>query len=168
MSEGLKVMEDLVISMDYTLEVDGKVVDTTEGNDPIEFIQGTGSISPSLERELYGMGIGDTKNVIVSAKDAYGELDKETFMDVPRREIPAEVPLEIGTQLEMHDQSGQLLHANIVHVGDETVKLDFNHPMAGKELHFSVKIAGIRVPTPQELLHGHVHPGHVDGNGHEH
>lgn len=142
MSEALKVTDGLVISRDYPLKVDEKIVDTSEGHLPIEFIQDVGNIIPGLEREVYGLAIGDTKNVTVKAKDGYGEFDQEAFMDVPRHEFPTEIPLEIGTQLERHGQHGRPMHASIAQVGDETVKLDFNHPMAGKELHFFVNIAG--------------------------
>ena len=162
MTEALKVTDGLVISMDYTLKVDERIVDTSDGHEPIEFIQGIGNIVPGLERELYGLVIGDIKNVIVKAKDGYGEFDKGAFMDVPRHDFPAEIPMEIGTQLALHDQQGRPMHASIAQIGDESVKLDFNHPMAGKELHFSVKITGLRAATNEELEHGHVHGGGRD------
>lgn len=163
MSEAVKVADGLVVTMDYSLTVDGELIDTSEGSEPIEFLQGTGGIIPGLERELYGMAIGDGKDVIVSAEEGYGEVDEEAHMDVPRQEFPAEIPLEIGTMLEMQDQDGNPMHARITEVGAETVCLDFNHPLAGKELHFSIKIAGLRPATPEELDHGHVHE---DGHTH--
>jgi len=164
MSADLKVQDGQVISMDYTLKVDNEVVDTSEGHEPIEFIQGTGNIIPGLERELYGMTVGEAKNVVVPAKDGYGDVDSQAFMDVPRNQFPETIPMEIGTVLELHDQSGRPMHARIDQVGDETVRLDFNHPLAGKELHFSVKIAKLRAATDEELEHGHVH---MEGHTHE-
>jgi FKBP-type peptidyl-prolyl cis-trans isomerase SlyD len=163
MSKELKVVDGQVISMDYTLTVDGEIIDTSNGHEPLEFVQGVGNIIPGLERELYGMAVGESKDVIVSAQDGYGEMDNEAFMDVPRDQFPADIPMEIGVTLELQDQSGQPMHARIGEVGDKTVKLDFNHPLAGKELHFSVKIAGLRLASDEELEHGHVH-----GEGHEH
>jgi FKBP-type peptidyl-prolyl cis-trans isomerase SlyD len=157
MNENMKVSDDQVISMEYTLQVDGEIIDSSEGHEPIEFLQGAGNIIPGLERELYGMAIGESKDVVVTAADGYGPEDHEAFMDVPRSQFPADIPMEVGTQLELHDQEGNPVHARIDHVDDERVRLDFNHPLAGKELHFSVKIAGLRAATNEELEHGHVH-----------
>ena len=163
MSGILKVVDGQVIVMEYTLKVDGEVIDTSEGNGPIEFVQGAGNIIPGLERELYGMTIGESKDVVVSPEDGYGNVDNEAYMDVPREKFPANIPMEIGTQLELHDQAGNPMHARIDQVGDETVRLDFNHPLAGKELSFAVKIAGLRDATDEEREHVHVH-----GEGHAH
>jgi len=165
MSDALKVTDGLVVKMDYTLTVDGELIDTSDGSEPIEFIQGAGGIIPGLERELYGMAIGEGKDVVVAAADGYGEVDGEAHLDVPRAEFPAEIPMEVGTMLELQDEHGNPMHATITEVGAETVHLDFNHPLAGKELHFSVKIAGLRPATPEELDHGHVHE---EGHHHEH
>jgi FKBP-type peptidyl-prolyl cis-trans isomerase SlyD len=163
MSATLKVVDGQVITMEYTLKVDGEIIDKSEGNGPIEFVQGAGNIIPGLERELYGMTIGESKHVVVSAKDGYGEVDIEANMEVPRDQFPANIPMEIGTQLELHDRAGKPMHARIDRVGDETVRLDFNHPLAGKELSFAVKIADLRDATDEEREHGHVHT-----EGHEH
>lgn len=163
MTDLTKVTDGQVISMEYTLKVDGEVIDTSEGHGPIEFIQGTGNIIPGLERELYGMNLGDSKEVTVSPGDGYGEVDTEAYTDVPREQFPADIPLEKGIELELHDEQGNPMHARIDQVGDKTVRLDFNHPLAGKELFFAVKIAALREPTPEELEHGHVH-----GHGHDH
>jgi FKBP-type peptidyl-prolyl cis-trans isomerase SlyD len=165
MSEETKVVDGLVVKMDYSLTVDGELIDTSDGSEPIEFIQGTGGIIPGLERELYGMKIGDGKDVVVSAEEGYGEVDEEAYMDVPRAEFPNDIPLEIGTMLELQDEDGNPMHATISKVTEDIVHLDFNHPLAGKELHFSVKIAGLRPATPEELDHGHVHE---EGHHHEH
>jgi len=163
MDEPLEVQDGQVVSMDYTLTVDGEIVDTSENHEPIQFVQGTGNIIPGLERELYGMTIGDSKEVSVSAADGYGEVSDEAYVEVPRTQFPAHIPLEPGTALQVEDQSGQPLFARIDSVGGETVRLDFNHPLAGKQLHFAVKIAALRDATAEELDHGHVHE-----EGHEH
>ena len=165
MSETLKVADGQVVTMEYTLKVDGEIIDSSEGNRPIEFIQGVGNIIPGLERELYGMTIGESKAVVVAAEEGYGNLDREAYMEVPRNQFPANIPMEIGTHLELHDQDGNPRHARIDRVGDETVRLDFNHPLAGKELSFAVKIANLRDATDEEREHGHIHG---DGDGHEH
>ena len=163
MSEGLKIEDGQVVSMDYTLHVDGEMVDTSDGREPLEFIQGTGNIIPGLERELYGMVIGDSKKVSVAPADAYGELDPEAYADVPRAEFPDNIPLEKGIEIQVRDESNHPMSARIDTVTDEIVKLDFNHPLAGKTLDFDVLIVALRGASPDELDHGHVH-----GAGHQH
>lgn len=163
MSEALKVQDGHVVSMDYTLHVDGEVLDTSSGHEPLEFLQGAGNIIPGLEQELYGMEIGESKKVIVQPEEGYGALDPEAFIDVPKEQFPATIPLEEGTEIQVTDESGNPMHARIDSVGDETVTLDFNHPLAGKELHFDVKVVGLRDATAEENEHGHVH-----GGGHHH
>ena len=159
MSEIMKVADGQVIVMEYTLQVDGETIDTSDGHEPIEFIQGAGNIVPGLEQALYGMAVGESKTVVVTAVDGYGEMDREANMEVPRDQFPQDIPMEVGTQLELHDEAGQPMVARIDQVEDTTVRLDFNHPLAGKELHFDVKIAGLRPATQEELDHGHAHSG---------
>jgi FKBP-type peptidyl-prolyl cis-trans isomerase SlyD len=143
--------------MHYALHVDGQLVDSSEGSEPLQFIQGMGHIIPGLEHELYDMRIGDSKRVVVDAKDGYGEIDPDAFMDVPRHAFPSNVPLETGTELELRDQSGHPVYARIDSISNDNVHLNMNHPLAGKELHFDVKIADLRHATDEEISHGHVH-----------
>jgi len=160
MSEVLKVADGQVIMMEYTLQVDGEIIDTSADHGPIEFLQGQGNIVPGLEQALYGMAVGESKDVVVAAGDGYGEMDNQAYMEVPRDQFPQDIPMDVGTQIELHNESGQPMVARIDQVGDTSVRLDFNHPLAGKELHFAVKIAGLRPATDEELDHGHVHSGH--------
>jgi len=165
MSENTKptaVADDVVVSLEYTLTVDGEVVDSTEGIEPISFLQGYENIIPGLERELYGLKIGDTKKVHVPAKDAYGEKDADAVVDVPRKDIPKDIPVKIGTELQVTNEDGELLDAVIVSVTKDMVRLDFNHPLAGKDLDFSIKVVDLRVAEPEELEHGHVHDDDMD------
>ena len=162
-SEPTLVADDLVVSMDYTLTVDGKIVDSSEEDGPIQFLQGYGNIIPGLEAHLGGLAIGESLQVSVAAKDAYGEFDPEQIVDIPLDEFPEEICIEKGVELEMKDQDGDLLFAKVVSVGKSRVKLDFNHPLAGKPLTFDVTIVALRPATPEEMEHGHVHgsEGHV-------
>lgn len=156
------IADDVVVSLDYTLTVDNEVIDTSEGDEPIQFLQGHGNIIPGLEQALYGMKTGDKKEVIVAAVDGYGELDPDAYSDVPRSEFPPQIPMEVGIELELKDKSGEILDARIDAVNDDTVRLDFNHPLAGKQLNFSVQVVALRQPSDEELEHGHVHmPGHA-------
>jgi FKBP-type peptidyl-prolyl cis-trans isomerase SlyD len=158
------VADNVVVSLEYKLTVGGEIVDSTDDSDPLEFLQGHKNIIPGLEKELYGMSIGDKKTVLVSAKDAYGELDSEAFVDVPRDEFPPDIPLETGVQIQVRDMQGGLMDAVIEKIGDDVVQLNFNHPLAGEDLNFEVTIADLRQATPEELEHGHVHGlhGHDD------
>jgi len=161
MSEELKVKDGLVVSMEYTLKVDGEVTDTSEGREPLAYLQGSGNIIPGLEREIVGMVVGESREVVVAAADAYGEEDDKAFMDVPRGEFPEDIPAKIGTEIQVQNQAGQPMYARIDQVDEQSLRLNFNHPLAGKELHFSVKVVEIRDATAEEKEHGHVHlPGH--------
>lgn len=156
-NENSKVDDEKVVTLDYTLTVDGEVIDTSKGSEPIEFIQGQGQIVGGLERELYGMEVGESREVRVSPADGYGESDPNAIADVPRSEFPSQIPLEPGVELQLQDKDGNVMEARIVSVGEDGVTLDFNHPLAGKELHFSVKVVDLREATPEEIDHGHVH-----------
>jgi FKBP-type peptidyl-prolyl cis-trans isomerase SlyD len=151
------VTDDVVVSINYSLTVDGEVVDSTEGDEPLQFLQGHQNIIPGLERELSGMRVGDSKQVVVTPAEAYGEVDPENIVDVPRSEFPSEIPLEPGTELEVKNADNEVLSATIAEINSDTVKLDFNHPLAGKQLTFDVTIVDLRQATEEELAHGHVH-----------
>ncbi|MCB8983823.1 MAG: peptidylprolyl isomerase [Ardenticatenaceae bacterium] len=157
--DALKVADDLVVSMHYTLTLDdGEVVDSSVKGDPLQFLQGFGQIIPGLEKELYGMAIGDNKQVVVAAADGYGEVDPDAFQVVPRSIFPEELDLEEGMGLRMRDQAtGQLIETYIAEIRPEEVLLDFNHPLAGEVLTFDIEITGIRPASDEELAHGHVH-----------
>ena len=157
MTDELKVDDGKVVSMHYTLHVDGKVVDSSEGGEPLQFIQGMGHIIHGLEHELYDMKVGEKKDVVVAAKDGYGESDPEAFMDVPRESFPSNVPLTLGTELELRDQEDHPVYARVEEVTDKNVRLNMNHPLAGKELRFSIQIANLRPASDEEVSHGHVH-----------
>ena len=157
MTKTTRVDDGQVVTMHYTLHVDGEMVDTSKDAEPLQFIQGMGHIIPGLEHELYDLQVGESKKVSVTAQNGYGEVDAEAFMDVPRSAFPAEVPLEVGTQLELKDKSGHPTMARIDSVTGETVRLDMNHPLAGKQLDFEVTIAALRAATEEEVSHGHVH-----------
>ena len=106
------------------------------------------------------MAVGDTKQLTVTPAEGYGEIDEEGFAEIPREEFTDEIPLEVGVELQLRDTDGDVFDAYIEEVGDDMVLMNFNHPLAGKELLFSVTVIGLRPPTKEELEHGHVHGGH--------
>jgi FKBP-type peptidyl-prolyl cis-trans isomerase SlyD len=159
-----RIVDDTVVSLDYSLRLDsGEEIDRSRDDEPLQFIQGHEQIIPGLENELYGMVIGEEKKVTISPEEGYGEYESENFVMMPRESFPPDMALVVGERLFVRDsESDQEYPAYIAEVGDDSVKLDFNHPLAGETLHFKVKIVALRDATDEELAHGHVHgPGHA-------
>jgi len=157
------VEDGMVVSMEYTLHVDGELLDSSDGQGPLQFLAGYGNIIPGLEEEMRGMKIGDSKDVVVEPKNGYGEYDDEAFMKVPRTDFPKDMPMEVDTELTVRDEEGNSRYARVDSIEDDNVTLNFNHPLAGDELRFHVKVVALRDPTEEELEHGHVHE-----EGHHH
>lgn len=157
------VEDGVVVSMEYTLHVDGELLDSSDGQGPLQFLAGYGNIIPGLEEEMRGMKIGDSKDVVVEPKNGYGEFDSEAFMKVPRTDFPKEMPMEVDTELTVRDEVGNSRYARVDSIEDDHVTLNFNHPLAGDELRFHVTVVALRDPTEEELEHGHVHE-----EGHHH
>jgi peptidylprolyl isomerase len=125
-----------------TLE-DGSVFDSSEGRDPLEFEVGSGMIIPGLDKALPGMKVGDKKKVSIVPEEAYGPRHDEAILEVPRADIPAEIPLEVGIQLQMSGPQGQPVPVTVTNLTDDTVTLDANHALAGKTLIFDFEVVGI-------------------------
>ncbi|WP_204113401.1 FKBP-type peptidyl-prolyl cis-trans isomerase [Shimia biformata] len=122
---------------------DGSVFDSSEGRDPLEFTLGSGQVIPGFDAGVTGMSVGDKKTVEIPCADAYGEKNPDAQQDVPRAQIPAEIPLELGIQLQMQAPTGQVIPVTVVALTDETVTLDANHPLAGKDLTFALELVEI-------------------------
>jgi FKBP-type peptidyl-prolyl cis-trans isomerase SlyD len=153
-----KTVEDnLVITLDYKLIVEDELLESTEDGEPILFIQGIGQIIPGLENALYGMEVGDQKTVVIQPEDAYGEYDPESLQEAKKEEFSEEVPLDVGTFLDLEDDEGDVLSAQIIAAEEDTITLDFNHPLAGKTLTFEITVTDLRPASEEELDHGHVH-----------
>lgn len=123
--------------------LDGTQFDSSEGRDPLEFEVGSGQIIPGLDAALPGMTEGEKKTVRIDCKDAYGPINPEMRQAIPREGIPADIPVEVGTQLQMQTPDGQALPVMVVHVDEATVTLDANHPLAGQDLTFDFEIVKI-------------------------
>ena len=150
------IADDMVVNMAYSLTVDGELVDSTEEGESLQFIQGYGSIISGLEKALYGMAQGEKKAIRVSAEEAYGEYDLEQIVPIPISEFPEDFDLEPGLELEMKEKDGDIVYARVVSVGKTRVKMDFNHPLAGKDLDFIINILSLRPATPEELEQGYI------------
>lgn len=123
--------------------LDGTTFDSSEGREPLEFEVGSGHIIPGLDVALPGMSVGDTKVVKIACADAYGPLNPEMRQAVPREGIPDDIPLEVGTTLQMQTPDGQALPVMVVELDEATVTLDANHPLAGKDLQFDIELVKI-------------------------
>jgi FKBP-type peptidyl-prolyl cis-trans isomerase SlyD len=139
------------ISFDYKLTIDGEQVETSEGKEPITYVHGNGVIMPELEKQLEGLKVGDTKQVTLTPEQAYGEVVKEAFREVPKDSLPKDITPEVGMVLEFKGPEDQPVPAIVWEIKDTTVVLNFNHPLAGKTLQFDIKIADIKdAPAVEE------------------
>ncbi len=128
------------VSLEYTLaDVDGKVLDSNKGRPPLTFTQGEHQIIPGLESALTGMRAGDEKQVTVQPADGYGEVDPNAVAEVPKEALPPNALL-VGTQLVAKSRDGQSRLVRVKEIKEATVIIDLNHPLAGKVLHFSIKV----------------------------
>jgi FKBP-type peptidyl-prolyl cis-trans isomerase SlyD len=157
--DALAVGKDMVVSLEYVLHLeDGEELDRSEAGEALEFLQGHEQIISGLERALYGLRVGDEKQVVIEPVAGYGAYDEENLEELPRTSFPADLELEPGVQLQLRDEeSGEVYQAQVAEVRPDNVLLDFNHPLAGETLHFKVKVVGLRQATADELAHGHVH-----------
>ena len=153
----LIVGDKIVVTMEYVLKVDGEGIEDTKESEPIQFLQGTGQVLAALEGQLYGMSVGDSKDLVLPPEEGYGMIDEDAIADYDRSEFPKDIPLEVGVELELKDQDETTHYARIVAVDDNNVRLDFNPPLAGKSLHFSIRIVALRSATDEEIEHGHAH-----------
>lgn len=132
------------VSIEYTLTLEDKaVVDTNVGSNPLKYIQGARNIVPGLEKALEGLKVGDSKQVTVKPEEGYGDISKEAFLEVKKEQIPEDA-LKVGAQLQSQSSDGQIVRARVIEIKEETVLLDFNHPLAGKTLYFDVKVLDIQ------------------------
>ena len=153
------VAQDLVVSLEYTLTVDDEIIDSSDGYGPLQFIQGHRNIIPGLEKELFGMQVGETREILVQPAEAYGEYDNNAIVDIPKAQFPENFGFAIGKTIRLSDPQGRLINANIMEIGENDVRLDLNHPLAGKVLKFSAKIVDLRMATTDELAAGRLGGG---------
>ena len=161
----ITVDDDVVVSLHYTIRsADSEIMDSSAEMGPLVILQGHEEVIPGLENALYGMTVGDEKDVVVEPAAGYGERDDTAYEVVSLDLFPEGMELELGMELDLYDpETEQEFLAWVVEVNDDNVVLDFNHPLAGETLHFHVEVVDLRLATEDELAHGHVH-----GNNHHH
>lgn len=159
------IKQHSVVTMHYELkDAAGEVLDSSAGQDPLTYLHGAGNIIVGLEEELLGKAIGDEVQAIVSAEKGYGEPVDALIQTVPKEAFGEEIDkVAVGMRFQAETEQGPV-PVVVTAMDADTVTVDGNHPLAGKELHFSVKIEEIRDASQEEIDHGHVHgPG-----GHQH
>ena len=183
----MKITQNAVVEFCYELEVDGQVVDHTTKERPLDYIHGTGSLLPKLEAHIEGMEPGDKFDVTLSPADGYGEVDPARIIDLPKAafEVNGEIREDLlvpGTTIPMMNSMGGVIPGVVLEVTEDSVKMDLNHQMAGKTLHFTGEVLTVREATEKELtegLHGeyvhscggcggcHGHEGGCEGGCHD-
>ena len=155
----MKITQNAVVEFSYELEVDGQVVDHTTKERPLDYIHGTGGLLPKLEAHIEGMEPGDKFDVTLAPADAYGELDPENYILMPKSAFMINGEMRddlmvVGTVVPLVNQMGGVTPGTILEVLEEVVKIDINHQMAGKTLHFTGEILTVREATEKELTEG--------------
>ena len=151
-----------VVSLSYELIVNGATVEKVGVDSPLIFLFGVGNLLPKFEQNLDGLKINDGFDFELLATDAYGPVNEEAIVDVPMKafEVDGQIDQEMlteGKQIPMLDHSGNRLNGTIVKFDHEFVVMNFNHPLAGNDLHFNGTIVEIREATSDEMEHGHMH-----------
>ncbi len=157
------IRDGAVVSLAYTLKLqNGEVIDYSEVDEPLEYLHGADNIIPGLEKELTGLQVGAEKDVRVNPAEGYGEYDPDDVEVVERQALPRNIEMKLGMVLAIRDDEGNLSEAYVREIAPDSVTLDFNHPLAGQPLFFSVQVIGVREATPEEVEHGHPHGVEMD------
>ena len=154
----MPLAQNKAITFNYTLKDDkGNILDTTKGSSPFSFLSGNSQILPKLEDALNGMLLGSKKIVKIDAADAYGEYNEEAVQKVERTNFPKDAELQPGMQFVTNSPDGHQMPFIISEIKEDNITIDFNHPLAGKNLEFDVELLDVRDATAEEIAHGHIH-----------
>ncbi len=167
----MKIENNTVVSLSYELKeskADAETIEKVGADQPLVFMVGHGNLLPKFESNLMGKSKGDSFDFVLKVEDAYGPLDENQIGALPIEnfmvdgKIMSDV-LVVGSYLNMRNDQDHPLRAKVVAVGEKTVTMDFNHQLAGKDLHFKGEVVELRAATESEIDHGHVHgPGGVE------
>jgi FKBP-type peptidyl-prolyl cis-trans isomerase SlyD len=160
----MNISPNSVASIHYTLtDGQGKVIDTSEGQEPLAYLHGAGNIIPGLEKALLGKTVGDKFTVSIPAAEAYGVRDDSMVQQLPSNMFSGIDNIEVGMEFHAETEHG-LQVVTVTSVEGDNVTIDGNHPLAGVDLTFDVEVADIRAASAEELEHGHAH----GAGGHHH
>ena len=143
-NEAQGITEGSKVVMDYVLAINGKIVDSSKKSGALHYIHGGGTLIKGLESKLDGMKIGEERNIIVPARQAYGDFNKEAVKAVPRDVLPDDFKFEVGQVVQLNSKSGEKIPVRVVKIEDNQIIFDFNHPLAGQDLQYRVKIVDIQ------------------------
>jgi FKBP-type peptidyl-prolyl cis-trans isomerase SlyD len=161
----MKIAANCVVSLDYSLHLgDGAIVDSSAEGEPLVYLHGSGQIIPGLERQLEGLTPGEARQLTVAADEGYGEHDPKAIQEVDQKAF-GDRALTAGDEFIAVDDQDNEIPVRIKAVQGGKVTVDFNHPLAGKTLHFNVKVKDVREATDEERAHGHAHG---EGGHHHH
>ncbi len=163
-----------VVTLNYKLTEAGnsELIEETYGSEPLSFIYGIGAMLPQFEANLTNLKNNDKFNFVIKAVDAYGDIDESAITEIPLNAFSSdgkidEEIIQIGKTLPMQDKDGNQFEGIIVDINDDSVVMDFNHPLAGIDLNFEGEIVDVRDATEEELDHGHIHGAHHHQNNDE-
>jgi FKBP-type peptidyl-prolyl cis-trans isomerase SlyD len=149
----MAIQDNQVVSIEYEVRDGDKVVDSNMGGAPLVFMYGKGQIIPGLEKGIKDMNIGDKADVLVKAEDAYGEYNAEATQEVPKDQF-AGIDLTEGMTLYGQGEDGGTVQVIVKEIKDDSVVIDFNHPLAGKDLMFTVALNNVRDASAEEAMTG--------------
>lgn len=139
-----KVKEGDTVKVHYTGTLkNGEIFDSSVEKEPLEFTLGQGQLIPGFEKAVTGLEIGESTTVNIPSDEAYGEEREDLIISVPKDQLPADIAPEIGMQLQVNQQNGQPVPVRIVDISDENLTLDANHPLAGEDLTFEIKLVEV-------------------------
>ena len=154
----MQISDFKAVILDYiTRDQDGEVIDSTDNDGYLTYIHGTESLIPMLEEALAGHQQGEKLSVRVPCDEAYGERDESLIEQVPRENFPGIEQIEVGMQFQTEIEDDVPFLVTVTAVDEQTVTVDGNHPMAGKDLNFDLEIVEVRDASADEIEHGHVH-----------
>jgi peptidylprolyl isomerase len=132
------------VTVHYTGKLDdGTVFDSSEGSEPLEFAIGSGMLIPGFEQAVIGMSPGDAKTATIICDQAYGPYDETRVVVIDRQQLPADMPIDIGSQLQIQQQNDLVIPVVVTDLTDSEVTLDANHPLAGEDLIFEIRLVSI-------------------------
>lgn len=160
--ENKSIAPQKVVSLSYELSLsNGNLADEATADEPLVFIHGIGQTLPAFDDRINGLSVGEKFSFSLTSEEGYGESNPNFIVDIPKNifdgpDVPKDI-LQVGATLPMQDQEGNPMDGIVMEIGDESVKMDFNHPLAGEALNFKGTVVDVRDATPEELDHGHVH-----------
>jgi peptidylprolyl isomerase len=162
----MKATTGKAVKIEYTGKFDdGQVFDSSKGREPLEFVLGSGQVIPGFDKAVMNMEVGEEKTVKIESKDSYGERKEELKQVIPRSQLPPTPEPKVGMQLVMQTPQGQQMPAMIAKVEDDKVTLDLNHPLAGKDLTFEIKLVEVNDKLTKPIPQAHEHEHECCGSG---